>query len=402
MIRSRRLSVHPVAEGPTGTTRAGSGIVGSPIWLRGVLGVAGYLAVGCVVVACGPSPAEQQTNTSGSRGTRAEEGTDPKGRGTDPKPQPPSAAEPSGGGQRTAHACPMHCEPGKTYAERVACPVCGMGLSSVDEIPFGVQLAPDRNRTPDRASGTFSVRVIEPTGKPTAASWKLHPRAYVAPRDLTSIQSVELPDGARSLDLSRSPSGLCVLAGRVSAGGRTDEPFLARFMNGPSVPDAGRGEPIKEDWDVVRTSGSLEFRVRCNGEPYPVGREVPVRISLQREGTPLASESVAHPDTDLVFISADLMTAVFGRRVADASDPMAAQARGLNNGHESDTIYGVTFPRSGVYRGFITLRHEGRELAFAFAIEARAGEADAGVHDHAHHGHAGDGSSAGGPPATRR
>lgn len=327
-----------------------------------------------ILSACGPAgePPAERSNTRANTPS-------PSNAARPPTPTPaPAPAD--------ARACPMHCEPGKHYADRDACPVCRMGLLSLSEIPYSVQLVPVAAPRGTTAAGRFEMRVIDPTGSPTAEPSTLHRRAYVAPRNLSSITPISLPETPTTVDLSSSPQGLCVLAGRLSAADRPSDPFLARFMNGRST--SPTADPtLKEDWDRIFRQDDLEFRIRCNGEPYPSGREMPVRIALEQNNTPLPAGAFADAATDLVFISADLMTAVFGRRVSDPSDSLAEQARTLANGRDTDAIFGVVFPRPGLYRGFITLRHDGRDHQFAFTFDVKP-SGDEPAHDHDHHAHA--------------
>lgn len=312
--------------------------------------------------------------------------------GCDRETTPRNAQATSTGDAAAEHGlvCPMHCEAGVKYADRTTCPVCGMALLEPDRIAYSVQLVPVTASVDDSGAGVFRARVIDPLGREAKGGWSLSPRAYVADHAIRCLTPIAIEPRPAELALPRVSGGLNVLVGRVSGEGREEEPFAAIYAGTSNSAEAG-GEPeFIEDWDQVMHVAGYEVRIRCNGEPYTAStaderREFPLRISLQRDGRELALDRTkSDGPPEVVFVSTDRMTAVMARPAAAFGDPMVERAELLSNGHRHDLIYGVSFPRPGLYRGFVTLMHEGRTLPVAFTIDAK-GDGPIEPHDHSKH-----------------
>lgn len=303
-------------------------------------------------------------------------------------------------------ACPMHCEPGVEYSDRDNCPTCGMALVTLDKIPCAVQLVP----VPDQANsqrGRFGVRVLGPTGLPMQEQWAISPTAYAVNASLTSITPIILTDRPEFIELPAKHSGLHVVVGSLTTQGRNTQTFVARCIIGreqsrDAQTDTSEPQPTKEDWDQVFHVKGHEFRLRCNGEPYTAGegREFPLRLSLQKNGievpidraadTDAGTDADPNPDAhvgsppELFFVSTDLMSAAFARPAQSTADHVVEWAKRLANGSDTDTVYSITFPQPGMYRGFATLLADGVQIPVTFTIDAKSSEAATTPdHDHA-------------------
>lgn len=249
-----------------------------------------------------------------------------------------------------AHACAMHCEPGKLYASGAICPVCRMRTDPVSKLPYTVSVVAES------ASGESTVSGAAPL--PVRLNWKikdpsgleLSPKALEAVRfgplaiahtSLAGVLPVAVADTADSpsvvfdaaqlgpitlqpeSDSDRAAASTYLLLGSAelpvytppsAASASADaskpnadpapqpaRPFAARFVLPATAVSAatirGHAIPAKliEDFDVVKivdhAEGRYEARIRCNGRFYHANEASLFRVNIQRRAN--AAETAA-------------------------------------------------------------------------------------------------------------
>lgn len=247
-----------------------------------------------------------------------------------------------------AHACAMHCEPGKLYASGAICPVCRMRTDPVSKLPYTVSVAAESASGESTVSGGTPVRLNWKIKDPSGL--ELSPKALeavhfgplaiahtslagvlpVAVADTADIPSVVFdaaqlgpitlqPEsdsdraaattylllGSAQLPVYTPPSSapVSVDASKPNADSAAQpaRPFAARFVLPAATASAattGRlATPAKliEDFDVVkiadRAEGRYEARIRCNGRFYHANEASLFRVNIQRR--PNATDTLA-------------------------------------------------------------------------------------------------------------
>lgn len=332
--------------------------------------------------------------------------------------------------------CEMHCEGEKIYGAAGECPVCRMKLSKVSETPYGLVVTAAAAVLPGKPA-ELTLRPVDPRGRPVRELEIVHEHplhAVIVSEDL-SFYAHEHPEPKPGSPGEFLLKGLTLpAAGRyVVFGDYRPKSAATAMVNGRGprfefkIPGEPRTpEPLKEDYDTVKTVDGYTFRLRCNGDVFKAGEDMFLRYGIERDGAGVADlEPLMGERGHLVVIDAaadrfihehplDLTDgaaagkgalghAGHGHDRADAALVEKARKVLFANGKATDVIFHVVFPSPGLYRAFAQFKHAGRVVTVPFTIDARPGDGSAAQPSapgggHAGHDHGGAKSGQGATP----
>lgn len=340
-------------------------------------------------------------------------------------------------------ACPMRCEPGKSYTDRATCPVCRMQLEPLESLPFGLIVQSDPKEVVSGAPTRLILRPLDQTGLPAGPlrivhehpihvmivssdlSWFRHehpvPMATSTSAGKESTTEYELdltfpfpgeftlfadfePEGAASHEAAGESAPV-----HVHADGARAARAVVRVAGAPPPVI-----PLGDTTESVHRVDGYEVRLRCNGEKFfaagPDHSPSLLRFGISREGD-------LEPITDLdpylgamghlAIISADRTTYIHAHPIepttSDSSSTtksaphdaaLARAAAAFGNGTLNDLVFAAEFPRPGMYRTWAQFSHSGKVITVPITIDVqpRPGTdgsvpASPGGHEHHHADH---------------
>lgn len=324
------------------------------------------------------------------------------------KGQSPDAAILAAADGSDPFVCDMHCEPGKTYARQGICPVCRMALTPLSKAPHGLAVYAEPSVINAGQPVRLRLRPLGRTGLPIEQFDIVHeyPLHLIGVSEDLSWYSHEhperLPSGEFEIELVFPRAGTYTLFADFSPTGdgpRWASSPLAVAGATPSADASGdrAREPLREDFDEIKTIAGYEFRIRCNGGRFIAGADSYIRYGITRNGRTVTElQPYLGERGHLVIISGDRTRYIHNHAVHTADPPPNTDAPTprsdrLANGDPADVVFHTVLPAPGLYRIFAQFKIDDQIVTVPFTIDAAPGEgaspaADAPpAHDHSRH-----------------
>ncbi len=293
------------------------------------------------------------------------------------------------------YVCPMHCEPGKTYSEPGACPVCNMQLKKITDARYTVEI--------DTLSGTLRPRVEsrlrfslkDPAGAPVSDLQIVHEKPLhllIVSKDLSWYAHEHpalQPDGTFDLAFTFPSAGEFVLFHDFTPAGVGMQVVpVSLVVEGTPPPPV---KLVASDAGKAITDG-YKVDLETNGK-LVAGTETQLTYTITRDGRPVDNlQPYLGAMGHLVIISEDLQQFVHSHPVGgDHSDDSHGDAGHGHGGHgaspsasaKNQVGFHARFPTAGLYKAWAQFQHDGRILTVPFVLRVGEGQ----THDKGHHDH---------------
>lgn len=264
-----------------------------------------------------------------------------------PAPQPAAHEE---------YACPMHCEPGKTYPEVGRCPVCKMKLKPVSAMSYEAEVKPEGGALKGGQKGVLAISLTDPAGGPV----KTFRQDGGADAHVTLIASgvgTVLQQAAKADGNGRLTAPVVLPAGQYAAvvaflpaQGPAKVAVSRLNVSGAAPARAAAGPELSKDIQ--------DYTVSLSGaDALAAGKESELTLSIARGGKGVQLEPVLGEPARMIVASADLS------QVAAA---MAAQPK---QGDAATTVpFRAKFDKSGLYRVWAEFRSGGTLIGVPLVV----------------------------------
>jgi Heavy metal binding domain len=260
------------------------------------------------------------------------------------------------------YVCPMHCEPGRTYARPGLCPVCGMHLQRVTTDRYDVEVRPTEGTARARVPVDLHFRIRDPAGFDVTHLQVVHEKLLhlmVVSQDLSRFDHVHptadadggfhlrhvFPEGGRWFlfhDFTPDSVGMQVVPVEMTVAGPEPAPKTL-------VVDDGRPKRV-DGCDVSLEHSALVPGAECR-----------MAFTLSRNDRPVDDlEPFLGASGHLVMISQDRASYI--------------------HSHPLETVPGVgprvefrmRFERTGLYKAWGQFQRRGRVMTVPFVVEVAA------------------------------
>ena len=298
------------------------------------------------------------------------------------------------------YLCPMGCEPGKTYNQPQACPVCGMQLKLFTNKQYSVEVSSTGGTIRAGEKTTLTFQIKDPAGGPLRDLQVVHERElhlFMVSKDL-SWYVHEHPqsqtDGTFTLPFRFLHAGEFVLFHDFTPAGVGMQVVPVTLHVEGTPPPAVK---LAADHDLTRVVEGYTVHLDTHGA-LAAGNKAVLAYEISRDGRPVSDLEPYHGAMGhLVIISEDLKQFVHSHPLGDdhqgesAHDESGDEGEHRDHGgvasgsHSSIVSFHAQFPTGGVYKSWAQFKHRGRVLTVPFVIQVGAGSDHHVDTDHDHH-----------------